>query len=125
MHRFGRKRAAVAVASAAAAMFLGAAPAMASAASGPVLVDDRDPRCATAGHMCVFGTEWFTGPAALYEGVDAGCVTAPFGILAVINMTDKPVTFYKNADCTGGSVTEPAGSLHSWKSLGPMLSFRS
>jgi hypothetical protein len=51
-------------------------------------------------------------------------VSAPFGILADINMTDRPVTFYKNADCMGFSATEPAGNLHSWKSLGPMYSFR-
>ncbi|WP_399895786.1 hypothetical protein ACGH7X_40100 [Streptomyces sp. BBFR51] len=123
MHKLGRKRAAVAVVSTAAALLLGAAPAMASTTSGPVIVDNRDPRCATAGNLCVFETEWFTGRAALYEGVDTGCVTAPFGVLANINMTDKPVTFYKNADCTGASVTEPAGNLHSWESRGPMFSF--
>ncbi|MFJ6073993.1 hypothetical protein ACIQFU_24665 [Streptomyces sp. NPDC093065] len=124
MHRSGPRRAALAVASTAAALLLGAAPATASAASGPVLVDDWDPGCTTTGNLCVFETEWFTGRAALYEGVDSGCVTAPFGILANINMTDRPVTFYKNADCTGASVTEPAGNFHSWKSRGPMLSFR-
>ncbi|MGW7571654.1 hypothetical protein ACWGJV_35975 [Streptomyces tendae] len=123
MHKSGSKRVAVAVVSTAAALLLGAAPAMATATSGPVLVDNRDPRCATAGNLCVFETEWFTGRAALYEGVGTGCVTAPFGVLADINMTDKPVTFYKNTDCTGSSVTEPAGNLHSWKSRGPMFSF--
>lgn len=123
MHMF--KLTSAAVAATAAALILGAAPAGASTTSGPVLVDNRDVRCTTVGNLCVFETEWFTGRAALYEDFGPGCVTAPFGVLATVNMTDEPVTFYRDADCTGASVTEPAGDLHSWKSLGPMRSFRS
>ncbi|MEU1619234.1 hypothetical protein ABZ479_18305 [Streptomyces sp. NPDC005722] len=124
MHRFGYRRAAAAVAAAAAGILLATAPAPASATTGPVAAGAGDSGCATAGSLCVYETEWFTGRSALYREVDAGCVTAPFGILANINMTDRAVTFYKNTDCTGPSTTEPAGNLHSWKSLGPMFSFR-
>lgn len=127
MHLFGYKRAATAAAAAAATaagLLLGLAPAQASATTGPVVMGTADSRCTTAGSLCVFETEWFTGRTALYRDVGTTCVTAPFGILANINMTDRPVTFYKNADCTGSSTTEPAGNLHSWKSLGPMFSFR-
>jgi len=74
--------------------------------------------------LCVFETEWFTGRATLYEGVGTECVTAPFGILANINTTDKPVTFYKHVNCTGASIATSAGNPHSWKSHGPMYSFR-
>ncbi|MFF7680935.1 hypothetical protein [Actinacidiphila glaucinigra] len=124
MHGFGCQRAAAAAAATAAGLPLGPAPTSASATSGPIAVGTGDSRCTAAGSLCVFETEWFTGRTALYQDVDTECVTAPFGILANINMTDRPVTFYKNADCTGFSTTEPAGNLHSWKSLGPMYSFR-
>lgn len=124
MHRSRFTRAAVAVAAPAAALLLGTAPALASTTSGPVFVDNRDSRCSTPGNLCVFETEWFTGRAALYQDVPSECVVAPFGVLADINMTDRPVTFYKNANCTGTSVTEPPSNFHSWKSLGPMYSFR-
>ncbi|MYX33311.1 MULTISPECIES: hypothetical protein [unclassified Streptomyces] len=106
MHGLGCQRAAAI----AAGLLPGPAPTSASAASGPIAVDTGDSRCTTAGSLCVFETEWFTGHTALYQDVDTECVTAPFGILANINMTDRPVTFRKNADCTGFSTTEPAGT---------------
>ncbi|MFI2301533.1 hypothetical protein ACH5AL_22185 [Actinacidiphila glaucinigra] len=113
MHGFGCQRAAAVAAGAAGAtaagLLLGPAPTSASATSSPIAVGTGDSRCTTAGSLCVVETEWFTGRTALYQDVDTECVTAPFGILANINMTDRPVTFHKDADCTGFSTTEPAG----------------
>ncbi|MEU5088388.1 hypothetical protein [Streptomyces sp. NPDC021356] len=126
MRRSPRRRVTVAVASAAAAVLLGLTPGTASATSGPTFLDKADERCVTvgSGNVCVFETQWFDGRVALYQDVDAQCVTTPFGVLADFDMTDGPVTYYKNTDCSGASVTEPAGDFHSWLTFGPAHSFR-
>ncbi|MEW2294764.1 hypothetical protein ABZ719_19005 [Streptomyces sp. NPDC006743] len=126
MRRFPRRRVTVALASAAAAALLGLAPGTASATSGPTFLDKADDRCVAvgSGNVCVFETEWFTGRAALYQNVDSQCVTTPFGVLADFNMTNGPVTYYKNADCTGASLTEPTSDFSSWLTFGPVHSFR-
>nr|BFD88064.1 hypothetical protein StreXyl84_74650 [Streptomyces sp. Xyl84] len=126
MRRSPRRHVTLALASAAAAALLGLAPGTASATSGPIFLDKPDDRCATvgSGNVCVFETQWFAGQMALYQDVDSECVTTPFGVLADFNMTNRPVTFYKNADCTGASITESAGDFHSWLTFGPTHSFR-
>ena len=124
MSTFRHERLAVAVVTTAAATLLSVAPGTASATSDATLLDSLDPRCTTTGYVCVFETAQFTGKVALYQDVDTECVTAPFGILADINMTDKPVAYYKNADCTGASITEAPTGFHSWETFGPTYSFR-
>ncbi|WP_037855315.1 hypothetical protein [Streptomyces sp. NRRL S-340] len=126
MRRSPRRHVTTALASAAAAALLGLAPGTASATSGPTILDRADDRCATvgSGNVCLYDNQWFSGKVALYQDVDSQCVTTPFGVLADYNMTNGPVSYYKNADCTGDSVTEPAGDFHSWLTFGPTHSFR-
>ncbi|MGW3465618.1 hypothetical protein ACWDE9_41440 [Streptomyces olivaceoviridis] len=127
MRRSPRRHVTVAIASAAAAALLGLAPGTASATSGPTFLDKLDERCVTVSgdNVCVFETQYFTGgKIALYQDVDSQCVTTPFGVLADFNMTDRTVTYYKNADCTGDSLSEPPGDFHSWLTFGPVHSFR-
>lgn len=126
MRRSPRRRVTVALASAAAAALLGLAPGLASATSGPILLDKLDDRCATvgSGNVCVLETQYFTGRAALYQDVDSECVTTPFGVLSNFNMTNGVVTYYKNTDCTGASLSESPGDFHSWQTFGPIHSFR-
>ncbi len=123
MIRIVRRGGAAAVgAMAAVTLALSASPA--SATSGPTFVDNWDARCLTQGNVCVHDSAYFDGRTALYEGVDTECVTAPFGVLAAVNMTGKPVNFYATADCTGRSYAEPAENFHSWLSAGAQYSFR-
>ncbi|MFF9347240.1 hypothetical protein [Streptomyces sp. NPDC014734] len=123
MHIRGLKRASAGVAAMSAALLIGVMPGTASASSGPVSGADPS-QCSAAGNVCVWEGA-FTGRWALYEGVGTECVTAPFGVLATLNMTDRRVDFYQNADCTGTPAhSEPSLGLHSWKSRGAMYSFR-
>ncbi|MFF2012681.1 hypothetical protein ACFVWY_26895 [Streptomyces sp. NPDC058195] len=124
MHIHGLKRAAAGAAALAAALLLaGAAPGPASAATGPATGTDPS-QCAVAGSICVWEGA-LTGQWALYEDIGDACVTAPFGVLSTVNMTDRRVEFYRSGDCTGASAhSEPSLGLHSWKSVGPLYSFR-
>ncbi|MFE7616411.1 hypothetical protein [Streptomyces sp. NPDC057496] len=123
MHIPGLKRAAVGVATMSAALLIGVVPGTASAASGPVSGADPS-QCGVAGNVCVWEGA-FTDRWALYEDLGTECVTAPFGMLATVNMTDRRVDFYPNGDCTGTPAhSEPSLGLHSWKSVGSLYSFR-
>ncbi|MFE7465869.1 hypothetical protein ACFU6R_17430 [Streptomyces sp. NPDC057499] len=119
----GLKRAAAGVAVMSAALLAGVVPGTASASSGPATGADPS-QCAVAGNICVWEGA-LTGRWALYEDIGTACVTAPFGVLATVNMTDRRVEFYRDGDCTGTSAhSEPSLGLHSWKSVGALYSFR-
>ncbi|WP_328914448.1 MULTISPECIES: hypothetical protein [unclassified Streptomyces] len=126
MRKLGFKRSAIGVATMSAALLLGVAPGSATATSGPIVVSTGDSRCTTSGTLCVFESEQFTnGRAAIYQDVDSECVTTPFGVLADLNLSDKSIAYFRSADCGGtAALIMPVGDLHSWKSYGPMYSFR-
>ncbi|MEV8454991.1 hypothetical protein AB0467_07800 [Streptomyces sp. NPDC052095] len=118
----GLKRAAAGVAVLSAVLLAGASGS-ASAAPGPAAGADVS-QCTAAGSLCVWEGA-FTGRWALYEDPGTVCVTAPFGVLATLNMTDRRVEFYRTADCTGTPAhSEPSLGLHSWTSVGALYSFR-
>ncbi|MFJ9681877.1 hypothetical protein ACIRP2_28060 [Streptomyces sp. NPDC101194] len=123
MHILGLKRAAAGVAAMSAALLIGVLPGPASASSAPAPGGDSS-QCSVAGNVCVWEGA-FTDRWALYEDIGTECVTAPFGVLATLNMTDRRVDFYRSDDCAGAPAhSEPPLGLHSWKSLGALYSFR-
>ncbi|WP_085564563.1 hypothetical protein [Streptomyces murinus] len=115
----GVSRAATGVAMASAALLLGAMPGPASAATG----SPASAGCGDTGTLCVWEGA-FSGRTAVYTEPGDACVALPFGALADLNMTDRSVTFYSGADCTGPALVAPSLDLHSWTSYGAMYSFR-